>query len=104
MDAGEVAQARVAGAVTISVIDRLEKPSRSRISNVQGLQVLSRPDGLLGETNQEMPAVGEPGQIVNQSEVGDLAAQPVDRHQHEAEIGHHAGDMRIRKAPAWNAR
>ena len=36
-----------------------------------------------------MPAVGDAGEVVHQREVGDLAAQAVDRHQQEAEIHRH---------------
>ena len=36
-----------------------------------------------------MAAVPDPGQIVEQREVGDLVAQPVDCHQQEAEVEGH---------------
>jgi hypothetical protein len=48
-----------------------------------------RAGAFLGDTLHQQAAVADAGQVVEQREVGDLVAQPVDRHQQEAEIERH---------------
>ncbi len=43
----------------------------------------------LGQALQQMAPVADPGEIVEQRQIGDLVAQPVDRHQQETEIPRH---------------
>ena len=47
------------------------------------------PGAFVGQPLQQVPAVGNPSEIVHQREVGDLVAQAVHRHQHETEIQRH---------------
>jgi hypothetical protein len=64
------------------------KPSRSITSSANGSPLRSD-RAFLGQPLQQMAAVGDAGEIVEQREIGDLVAQPVHRHQQEAEIPRH---------------
>ena len=56
----------------------------------EGLAAALRARAFLGQALQQMAAVADAGEIVEQREIGDLVAQPVHRHQQEAEIQRHA--------------
>ena len=65
------------------------KPSRSITSSTNGSPLRSDTRAFLGQAPQQMPPVGDAGEIVQQRQIGDLVAQPVDRHQQETEIPRH---------------
>ena len=65
------------------------KPSRSITSSANGLAAALRARAFLRQALQQMAAVADAGEIVEQRQIGDLVAQPVHRHQQEAEIQRH---------------
>ena len=84
----EMLQAGVAGGVAVAVVDFLEAVEIDHQER-KGLAGALRDRAFLVEPAQQLAAVGDAGEIVEQRQIGDLGAQPVDRHQHEAEIPRH---------------
>ena len=85
---GEMLQAGVAGGVAVGVVDHLEAVEVDHEQREQLAAALG-PGALLGQALQQMAAVADAGEIVEQREIGDLVAQPVHRHQQQAEIPGH---------------
>ena len=85
---GEMLQAGVARGVAVGVVDQLEAVEIDHQQR-ERLAAAFRPRAFLGQPLQQMPPVADAGEIVEQREIGDLAAQPVHRHQQETEIERH---------------
>ena len=85
---GEMLQAGVAGGMAMGVVDRLEAVEVDHQQR-ERLAAALRARAFLGQALQQMPPVADAGEIVEQRQIGDLVAQPVDRHQQEAEIPRH---------------
>ena len=81
-------QAGVARGMAVGVVDRLEAVEIDHQQR-ERLAAAFRPRAFLGQPLQQMPPVADAGEIVEQRQIGDLVAQPVDRHQQEAEIQRH---------------
>ena len=84
----EMLQAGVARGVAMGVVDLLEAveidhEQRERLAVALGARAFFRQPG------HQLAAVADAGEVVEQREVGDLVAEPVDRHQEEAEIERH---------------
>ena len=85
---GEVLEAGIARGVAMGVVDGLEAVEIDHQQR-ERLAAALRAGAFLGQPLQQMAAVGDAGEIVEQREVGDLVAQAVHRHQQEAEIERH---------------
>ena len=85
---GEMLQAGIAGGVAISVVDALEAVEIDHQQR-ERLAAALRAGTFLGQALQQMTAVADAGEIVEQREIGDFVAQMVHRHQQEAEIQRH---------------
>jgi ABC-type methionine transport system ATPase subunit len=62
------------------------KPSRSITSSAKGWPLRSERAHSSVRPLHQMAAVADAGEVVEQREIRDLVAQPVHRHQQEAEI------------------
>ncbi len=81
-------QAGVARGMAVGVVDGLEAVEIDHQQR-ERLAAALRPRAFLGQPLQQMAAVADAGEVVEQREIGDLVAQPVHRHQQEAEIERH---------------
>ena len=85
---GEMLQAGVAGGVAVGVVDGLEAVEIDHQQR-EGLAAAFGARAFFRQALQQMAAVADAGEIVEQREIRDLVAQPVHRHQQEAEIQRH---------------
>ena len=84
----EVLKTGIAGGMTVGIVDLLEAVEVN-YEKSEGPAAPLRHRACVFQTQQQLPPVGDARQIVHQREIGDLVAQPVDRHQQEAEIPGH---------------
>ncbi len=81
-------QAGVARGVAVGVVDPLKAVEIDHEQR-ERLAATLRSGAFLGQPRQQIPAVADTSEIVEQRQIGDLVAQPIDRHQQEAEIERH---------------
>ncbi len=81
-------QAGVARGVAVGVVDHLKTVEIDHQQR-ERLAAALRSGTFLGQPRQQMPPVADAGEIVEQRQIGDFVAQPVHRHQEEAEIQRH---------------
>ncbi len=81
-------QAGVAGGVAVGVVDALEAVEVDHQQRERLVAAL-RAGAFLGQALHQMAAVADAGEVVEQRQIGDFAAQMVHRHQQEAEIQRH---------------
>ncbi len=84
----EMLQAGIARGMTMGVVDLLEAVEIDHQKRKR-LAAALRAGAFLGEALHQLPSVADAGEIIQQREIGDLVAQPVDRHQQETEIERH---------------